>query len=406
MKCLDIFSPEFAEDPYRSYRVMRSDHPLLFHEGTGSYLLSCHDDVSRAIKDPVFSTRNYAWQLEPVHGRTLMQKEGKELAAQRSLLTPFFRGRELHEKVLPKIQQGCRELIDAFQARGEVELIEAFTTRFPLNVIVDMLGFPRTDYARFHAWNKAILGFLGNLKKNPEVSQMGLRARDELHAYVYPIIKLRREHPGDDLLSALCIGQVDGWRLSDSEIAGFCGSLLGAGGATTDKALANLVKNLIGHPEQLAAVRKDRSLIDRAFAETLRYSPPIQMILRMTNEAVQVSGGTIPKDATVTCLLASANRDERRFEKPECFDLFRNDLNPDRAFTGSAEHTAFGYGRHFCVGATLAKVEVQVAVNMLLDEMHDISFVDGQVPPDVGIFTRAPSKLPLRFTPGGRVVAL
>jgi pulcherriminic acid synthase len=395
----DIFSAEFARDPYRFYAVMRKEHPLFFHEGTQSFILSRHEDVSRALKDPVFSTRNYAWQLEPIHGRTLMQKEGKELAAQRSLVQPWFRGRSLQDKVAPRIAGIAKQLIDGFRDTGEVELIRDFTTRFPLSVIVDLLGFPRSEHARFHGWHKAILGFLANLKQDPAVRQAGLQARGELNEYVLPLIAARRAQPQDDLLSALCNGEVDGWRLADSEIVGFCGSLLGAGGSTTDKALANLWKNLLDHPEQLAAVRADRGLIDQAFAETLRYSPPIHMIMRVPNEAVRVSGGTIPADATVTCLLASANRDETKFVDADRFDIRRKECNPEKSFSGGAEHAAFGFGRHFCVGATLARVEVKEAMNQLLDAMHDVRFADGVSPPEVGLFSRAPTRLELRFTP-------
>lgn len=401
MPAPDLFSVEFARDPYPAYRTMRKEQPLFFHEGMQSYILSRHEDVARALKDAAFSTRNYGWQLGPIHGRTIMEKEGKELAAHRSLVQPWFRGRPLQDKLLPRIELIAAEFISAFRSRGEVELISEFTTCFPLSVIVDILGFPRTEWARFHGWHKAILNFLANLKQDPQIRDAGLAARQALHDYVLPLVKQRREHPQDDLLSALCNGEVEGWRLADSEIVGFCGTLLGAGGSTTDKALASLMKNLIEHPEQLAAVRADRSLIDRAFAETLRYSPPLHMILRVTNQDVTVSGGNIPANATVTCLLAAANRDETVFESPDTFDLHRKELHVERSFGGGAEHAAFGLGRHFCVGATLAKVEVRAAVSQLLDAMHDIRFADDTAPPEVGLFSRAPSRLPLRFTSVG-----
>jgi cytochrome P450 len=176
--------------------------------------------------------------------------------------------------------------------------------------------------------------------------------------------------------------------------------LLVAGGETTDKALSNLFMNLIANPDQLAAVRADRALIDAAFAETLRHSPPVQMIMRQPAEDVEMHGVTIPAGSTVTCLIAAANRDPRHYSDPDRFDLFRHDLSVSKAFSGAANHVGFCLGRHFCVGAMLAKTEVEIAANQLLDAMDDLAF-DGAAPTPTGVFTRAPSSMPLTFTPTG-----
>ena len=158
--------------------------------------------------------------------------------------------------------------------------------------------------------------------------------------------------------------------------------------------------NLIANPDQLAAVRADRSLIDAAFAETLRHSPPVQMIMRQPAEDVEMQGVTIPAGATVTCMIAAANRDPRHYDEPDRFDISRTDLSVSKAFSGAANHVGFCLGRHFCVGAMLAKTEVEIAANQLLDAMDDIAF-DGEAPAPTGVFTRAPSSMPLTFTPTG-----
>ncbi|TXS58261.1 cytochrome P450, partial [Streptomyces sp. t39] len=149
----------------------------------------------------------------------------------------------------------------------------------------------------------------------------------------------------------------------------------------------------------LAAVREDRSLIDRAFAETLRYTPPVHMIMRQTAAEVTVSGGTIPAGATVTCLIGAANRDADRYRDPDRFDIFRDDLTATTAFSAAADHLAFALGRHFCVGALLARAEVVTGVGQLLDAMPDMRLADGFVPAEEGVFTRGPKSLPVRFTP-------
>ncbi|MET9588404.1 cytochrome P450 [Streptomyces sp. NPDC006539] len=397
----DILSPEFAADPYPAYRLMRDASPLIWHEATQSYIISRYEDVERVFKDKKgeFTTDNYDWQIEPVHGKTILQLSGREHAVRRALVAPAFRGADLQEKFLPVIERNSRELIDAFRNSGSADLVNGYATRFPVNVIADMLGLDKADHARFHRWYTSVIAFLGNLSGDPEVAAAGERTRVDFAEYMLPIIRERRENQGDDLLSTLCAAEVDGVRMSDEDIKAFCSLLLAAGGETTDKAIASIFANLLLHPDQLAAVRADRDLIPRAFAETLRYTPPVHMIMRQSATEVELSGGTIPAGVTVTCLIGAANRDESRYRDPDRFDIFRDDLTTTTAFSAAADHLAFALGRHFCVGALLAKAEVEIGVSQLLDAMPDIRLADGFDPVEEGVFTRGPQRLPVRFTP-------
>ncbi|MEU1201561.1 cytochrome P450 [Streptomyces sp. NPDC005813] len=397
----DILSPEFAADPYSAYAVMREKEPLIWHEATQSYIISRYEDVERVFKDKraEFTTDNYNWQLEPVHGKTILQLSGREHAVRRALVAPAFRGSDLQEKFLPVIERNSRELINAFRHSGSADIVGDYATRLPVNVIADMLGLDKADHARFHGWYTAVIAFLGNLSGDPEVTAAGERTRVEFAEYMIPIIRERRDNMGEDLLSTLCAAEVDGVRMSDEDIKAFCSLLLAAGGETTDKAIAGIMANLLLHPEQLAAVREDRSLIPAAFAETLRYTPPVHMIMRQSATEVQVTGGTVPAGATVTCLIGAANRDEQRYRDPDRFDIRRDDLTTTSAFSAAADHLAFALGRHFCVGALLAKAEVEVGVNQLLDAMPDLRLADGFDPVEQGVFTRGPKALPVRFTP-------
>ncbi|MFC5185132.1 cytochrome P450 [Actinomadura harenae] len=394
----DILSPEFAADPYAAYSAYREKAPLLWHEPMQSYIVSRYEDVSRVFKDPVFTTANYDWQLEPVHGRTILQLSGREHAVRRALVAPAFRGSELESRFLPVIERNSAELVDAFRRDGRVDLVAQYSTHFPVRVIVDMLGLDRADHARFHRWYTSIIAFLGNLTQDPEVAAAGERTRVELAEYMIPIVRERRANPGDDLLSALCAAEIDGTAMSDEDIKSFVSLLLAAGGETTDKAISAVFANLLTHPGQLDAVREDRSLIPRAFAETLRFTPPVHMIMRQPSEDVEIAGGTIEAGRTVTALIGAANRDPDRYANPDAFDIFRDDLSADTAFSAAADHLAFALGRHFCVGALLAKTEVEVGVNQLLDAMPDVRLADGHTPTEQGLFTRGPAELPLVFT--------
>ncbi|MEU6148544.1 cytochrome P450 [Actinosynnema sp. NPDC047251] len=395
----DILSPEFAADPYSAYRVLRERAPLLYHEATRSWLVSRCEDVERGLRDPVFTNENYEWQVAPVHGRTMLEMGGREHAVRRALVAPAFRGTSLEQKFRPVIERNARVLVDGFRRAGRVELISQFATRFPINVIVDVLGLDQADHDRFHRWYTSVIAFLGNLSGDPRVTEDGLRTREEFAAHLIPIVRRRRRDPGDDLLSALCQAEVEGTRMSDEDVKSFCSLLLTAGGETTDKAVGSVMRNLLHHPEQLAAVRADRSLVERAFAESLRYTPPAHMVMRQTAAEVELAGGVIPAGATVTFLLASANRDGARYARPDEFDLFRADLAVDRAFSAAARHLSFALGRHFCVGALLAKAEVEVAVGHLLDAMPDARLAPGSRAEERGIFMRGPAELQVEFTP-------
>ncbi len=306
----DILSPEFAADPYSAYRIMRDEFPLIWHDGMKTYVISRYEDVQKAFKDPVFGSENYDWQLEPVHGRTILQMEGREHATHRALVAPAFRGRDLDRKFTPVIRQNSATLIDGFRRAGRVDLVDQYATRFPINVIVDMLGLPKSDHDHFHGWYTSIMAFLSNLTGDQQVVEEGLRTKEEFENYMIPVIQDRRRHPGDDLLSTLCQAEIDGVAMTDHEIKAFCSLLLTAGGETTDKAVASVFANLVAHPDQMAAVREDRSLVATAFAETLRHSPPVHMIMRQPKEDVALSGGTVEAGSTVTCLIGAANRDD------------------------------------------------------------------------------------------------
>jgi cytochrome P450 len=406
----DILSSEYLTDPYPLQRVLRDHHPVLFHEATQSYLISRFEDVAGAFRSPQFSSRNYEWQLEPLHGRTILQMEGTEHSRHRALLNPFFRGKGL-EKFMPVIRENAMgliqevvasagaDLMDPLARTGRADIVQDFSTWFPINVMVDMLGLPKSDHDRFHRWYESIMASLNNLAGDPEVTAAAEATRHELRDYMLPIIKERRSGDGEDLLSRLCRAEVDGQQMSDEEIKAFVSLLLVAGGETTDKAVTSMVRNLMDNPDQLEAVRRDRSLVDNAIAETLRHSGPVHMIMRQTEEDVDLHGVTIPAGSTCIMMLAAANRDERQFADPDKFDIFREDLDVAKAFSGAANHVQFILGRHFCVGSQLAQTEMRIALNLVLDRMENLRYAEGFVPHEAGLYSRGIPELLVEFDP-------
>jgi len=406
----DILSPEHARDPYETYRILLEDYPVLYHPGTQSWIVSRHEDVSELFRNKLVTSDNYAWQLEPVHGRTILQMEGREHTAHRRLLTPFFHGTGL-DRFRPTIARTAQSLAEpvfereaaAVRAgerdRGEADIAYEFTRMYPISVIVEMLDLPQDEHEKFERWYVSIMEFLTNLDGAPGPIEAGLRTRRELAEYLLPIIAKRREGDGDDLISLFCRAEVDGEKLTDDDIRGFISLTLTAGGETTDRAISSLFSNLLQNPDQLAAVYEDHALIDDAFAETLRHSPMVHMVMRQATEDLELQGASIPAGATITCMLGAANRDPRKFADPDRFDIFRTDNDTERAFRASADHVTFADGRHFCVGAMLARTEVQVGAGLLLDHMKDLRLRDGVIPVEEGVYTRAPNHVEVTFVP-------
>ena len=395
----DIFTPEFAADPYPHYRRMRDDYPLYFHAPTRAWILSRYDDVRLALTNPSFTTKSYAAQTEPLLGKTLIQLDGREHALQRGLLTPSFSAMSIRERFSDLIGNTIDELLAAVALRGEADLVRDLVVHLPVRIMAGLLGLPPQDRDRFRRWYTGLIQGALNLTGDPAVAAAANIARDELDAYLRPLITTRRKKPGSDLdLHA----RDDHGRGRHAD-------------RRTDRPLrdADGVRRRRDHregprrrrcatcwciPMRSRPCAHDRSLIPRAIAESFRLTAPTHMVPRQTREEIVVSGGTLPAGAEVMCFLASANRDERRFADPDRFDLHRPEADPDRAFTGQAAHLAFGGGRHFCLGAVLSRFEIEVALGRILDALPDLRLA-GEIPPaDVGLFLRGPVTLPVRFS--------
>ena len=381
---------------------MRDEYPLYFHAPTRAWILSRYDDVRMALTNPAFTTRSYAAQTEPLLGKTLIQLDGREHALQRGLLTPSFSAMSIRERFSDLIGDTIDELIAAVASHGEADLVDG-SGRAPS-------GSHHGGVARLARAGPRSVPRRGTppsftaRSTSPAIPRWRRRPTPRATSSTPTCGRsspLAASSPGTDLISTLATTTVEGDRLTDEQIVRFAMLMVFAGGETTEKGLSTTLRNLLAHPDALAAVRQDRSLLPRAIAESFRYTAPTHMVPRQTREEIEVSGGMLPAGAEVMCFLGSANRDERRFADPDRFDLHRPEADPERAFTGQAAHLAFGGGRHFCLGAVLSRFEIEVAVNRILDALPDLRLAGDTPPPDVGLFLRGPATLPVRFTPQG-----
>jgi pulcherriminic acid synthase len=390
-----LHTREYWRNPYPVLKVLRDHYPIYHDPIRNVWYITRYDDVVEAFKDNEhFSNRIFKTFMGVVFGPTIMELDGEEHSRRRNIVAPEFAGKKL-EAMLPIIERNtaaliakfteknARKLAEGFADRGEVDLIDEFSTRLPVNVILDVLGLPQSDHDLFHEWYPAMMdGLTGNAQQR----EYGIYCNQQFHAYIDGLVDERSVNPGDDLISKLCVAEVDGHRMSKEDIKAFSSLLLVAGGETTDKAIANTWYHLLTNLEQFHEVERDPELFDRAFTEMMRITPPAGGQPRECVKDYAKHGTTIPAGAEVQLSIFGANHDERVFKDPDRFDIFRDDLYFGKELRagyhegGKASHLGFGLGKHFCVGYQLARAETVIGSKMLLQAMKNPRIKPGSNP--------------------------
>ena len=404
-------SPKYAADPYPTLKLLRDHYPVYEIPQMGIWMISRYEDVVNAFKDTEnFSASPNGLSIGAVFGPTLMEYEGQEHTKLRNIVAPEFVGLKL-KALLPVVTRNTRALIEKFTATqaqriaasaaesGEIDIVDDFATRLPLNVILDVLDLPQEAHEMFHQWYPAMMN---GINGGPELRARGVAANAEYHAYLDPLIDARATNPGDDLLSRLAVAEVDGQRMTKEEIKSFASLILVAGAETTDKAIANLWYQLLANPEQWQAVQQDPELLDRAFTEMMRIHPPAAGQMRRAIRDVPMYDQVIPAGALVSLSIYGGNRDDRVFRDPDRFDLLREDLYFGKELRsgyhqdGKASHLGFGLGKHFCVGYQLARAETVIGTRKLMEVIKNPRFKPGTHPTPIAIRVE-PWSLPLQF---------
>ena len=351
------------------------------------WVLFGYDGVFQAFRDDrTFTSAEYDKTIGLVMGHTILAMGGKEHHDHRSLVAKAFRATALQRWEPSVIAPVCYELIDEIKYDGHADLVKALTFEFPTRIISVLLGLPPEDLDMFRRLSLDLISI-------PTDIMAGLSAAAELHGYFLDQVEQRRRKPTNDIIGDLVAAEIDGEKLTDEAIIAFLRLLLPAGLETTYRSSGNLLYLLLTHPEQLAMVNRDRSLIPTAIEEGLRVETPLTMVMRTTTEEIEIGDKTIPADAQVDLCMGSANRDEKRWPDSNTFDIGRQ----------RQAHIAFAGGIHMCLGMHLARLETQVMLNSLLDRVTDLAFVPddgtGEEAKIVGLTFRSPNKLPVTFTP-------
>jgi cytochrome P450 len=265
------------------------------------------------------------------------------------------------------IARTADELLDAALAKREFDLVADYAFELPVRVIADMLGVPREDRAQFKSWSHVLARAIDFNMDDSFMNAASDVAR-ALDGYIRGLIEDKRARPGDDILSGIAHARVNDDRLTTEEIVGTVALLLFAGHETTVNLIGNGALAFMRHPDQLAALRADPGLIENAVEEVLRYDSPVQATTRVLFEDVVVENVTLPRGREVTIWIGAANHDPRVFDAPERFDIRRKDI----------KHLSFGGGIHYCIGASLARLEGQIALSRLFDRSPGLRVLDAE----------------------------
>jgi cytochrome P450 len=367
-------SPEFREDPYPFYALLRDSTPRL-RTDFGIWFLSGHADASGALRDPHNSSDErhsnlYEAFIEQARaeGRdtsyadvpTMLFMDPPDHTRLRGLVQRAFTPRMV-DQIRPRAQQLVDEMLDHVEERGDgaMDVVEDLAYPLPVTIICDLLGVPLTDHERFSEWSRALTrGIDPSPLRTPEIDAAIAAANVAFREYFDALVDERRDALGDDLLSALIAAEAEGERLNSEELFGTALLLLAAGHETTVNLIGNGTLALLRTPSERDRLRDDPSLDRSAVDELLRYDSPIQMTQRVALEPFALEdGAVVPPGEQMIVMLGAANRDPAAFAEPDRLDVGRNE---------SRRHLAFGGGIHHCLGAALARVEGEIAVPSLL----------------------------------------
>ncbi len=364
----DPYDWKTHDDPYPVYRALRDEAPVYHHPELDFWALSRHEDVLAAFRDPerFSNAEGVALEGQVENAAAVMSflaMDPPRHTRFRGLVSAGFSPRRV-ANLEPEIRALATRYIDAFAEAGRCDLIQDFAGRLPMDVVSEMMGVPAEDRDSLRGWADAVVH---REEGRPEVPAAGMQAAANLLRYFGTLVPERRGRPGADLTSALIAAEVDGDHLDDKDIMAFLFLMIIAGNETTTKWLGNAFYWLARNPAERERVRRDPSLIPAWAEETLRFDPSSQLLARTTRCEVELHGRRIPAGARVALLIGSANRDERAFPDPDVFDVTRN----------TTASLAFGQGTHFCLGASLARLEARVALEEIHRRMFDYEIDEG-----------------------------
>ena len=383
-----ILDPANRPDPYPLYARLRETPvaPL----ADGFFAVSSYADIAALLHDPRMSKDQRKTEIplvgaQRIEPRPFLFLDPPEHDRLRRLVMHQFtpaRVNALHDRIVALVD----ELLDARRDQSRLDVVDDLAYPLPVTVICELLGVPREDESRFHAWADTLAHSI-DPDPGQKTDQTALLAGMELRNYMQELVAERRAHPRDDLLSGLAVGEDRAGRMDDSNLVITMILLLIAGHETTVNLIANGALTLLRNPAELERLRDYPERAPVVVEEVLRFEPPVQFITRFTLADIEIGGVTIPRGSGIRLILAAGNRDPARFVNPDRFD-------PDRPDT---EHLSFSGGIHYCVGAPLARIEGHVALAALAHRLVNARLVEDPPPYRPNAVLRGPRHLLVDF---------
>ncbi|MBV9971042.1 MAG: cytochrome P450 [Xanthobacteraceae bacterium] len=386
----DPFAPDHLRDPYPMFARARAEAPVFYYEPLNFWMVTRYEDVAQVVRDfETFSSN--VWRVVPRPADFADQLPENLMANSFINLDPpahtvsrknaqkaFTRG--LVAALEPRIGEICHELIDGFISAGQCDLMPDFCYPMSLRVIVHMLGLPEEDMPKFRQWTEDVFSLMSPAARGDDSTSKPMPREEVLerygrlaHAYEYysAIVEARRREPTDDLTSAMARARADDGTaaIAQDRIVMHMLELTAAGNDTTANNIANMIRFFDDNPDQLARALEDPALMDNAIEEGLRLRAASPTMFRLTTRDVALSGVTVPANSVVCVNFGAANHDEEHFGDPSKFNIDRKNAD---------EHFTFGKGRHFCLGAPLARLETKVALNSLYGRLGPIHVLPDQ----------------------------
>jgi cytochrome P450 len=369
----DFFTPEVIGEPMPMLARLRSESPVYFSPQLQGWVLTRYQDVNTALRSPGLDSAmllgmlgrfppEVQQELTPLRNSVTLwmgHTNTKDHQRFQHILKKYFIPSTM-DALRPRIQQLTDELLDAVQARGEMDVVKDLAYPLPANVIAEVLGIPTKDRDMLVRWSRDVLA----LFQTPDLDMMRRSQKSvlEMQEYMRPIVADRRGNPRKDIISVLVAAQEEGSVYSEDEIVANCVMLLFGGHETVANLLSTGVLHLLQHPDQMAKLKADPGLVHSAIEEMARYDGPADMLLRLTREPLTLGQTQIPAGNLVFLLTGAANRDPEAFTEPERFDITRK----------QNRHLGFGIGSFYCLGAALARVEMDVCLTTLLRRMPNL----------------------------------
>jgi cholest-4-en-3-one 26-monooxygenase len=383
----------YEREPHDLWTWMRANAPVYYDAKNDVWGINKYRDILAVEKDPkTFSS----FKAPRPHGDPLpmmISMDDPNHQRRRSLVNRGFTPKRVRAKEAD-IRRICNEIVDRVCEQGECDFVWDIAAPLPLLLIADMLGFPPESYDDLLEWSDDMIR--GTTINDPDVALKAMHAGMAFREFQLGVIADRRANPTDDLVSVLCHAEVDGERLDDESVVQESLLILIGGDETTRHVITGGMLALIANPGERQKLIEQRNLLESGVEEMLRWVTPIQNMARTVTKPVELGGEALPEGAQVMLMYPSANRDEDVFPEPFRFDVERS---PNH-------HLAFGFGTHFCLGASLARLELKTMFDCLLDRLPDIELKAGartDLPFRASNFITGPEAMPVRFTPSAPV---